>query len=358
MAQTEGRTPNPNLVPPDEAFWQRYSPHAEFPLSGAGSLTLHLLLFGVLGLIAWLGAYLYGNSHRSLPVEAVRLDLGGGGGNPRGSGDGPNNGEPVEASSNASEKGPSENAPSETEPRPKQINVAEGTRYQVKFDDDFFKETDTQAAKNFQALSKVTSRLRLSENKAPKASGYGQGGTGTGGGSGSGQGTGIGDGKGEGHGKLTKREKRMLRWTMLFRPQSPTDYVGQLRGLGAILAFPIPGSNEYQVVRDLAVRPPKFTHESEEDVKKLNRIFWFDNDPRSVAQVLNVLGLRLQTMPDYFIAFFPEEVEQKLHQREEAYLNKHYRGAGEDSIKETRFRLVERGGTIEPEVSDLKVKRR
>jgi hypothetical protein len=123
-------------------------------------LMLHFLILGLLLLAYLLGSLWFSHGNRSLPVEAVRLDLGGGGGNPRGSGDGPNNGEPVEASNNASEKGPSESAPPETEQRPKAINVAEGTRYQVKFDDDFFKETDTQAAKNFQALSKVTSRLR------------------------------------------------------------------------------------------------------------------------------------------------------------------------------------------------------
>jgi hypothetical protein len=355
MAQTEGRPPNPQLVPPDERFWQRYSPHAEFPLSSVGSLTLHLLLFGILGLIAWLGAMLFSHGNRSLPVEAVRLDLGGGGGNPHGQGDGPNNGEPREAGSDQPQDGATETAPPDTEPRPKKIDVAPGTRLQMKFDDDYFKETNTQAAKNFQALSKVTSRLRLSDGKT---SGYGKGGTGRGGGSGSGRGTGIGDGEGEGHGKLTKREKRMLRWTMLFRPQTPTDYVDQLRGLGAILAFPIPGTNEFQVVRDLSARPPRFSKEAEEEVKKLNRIYWFDNDPRSAAQVLNVLGLRLQPMPEYFIAFFPEEVEQKLHQREEAYLNKRYPGQNEESITETKFRLVERGGTIEPEVSALKIKKR
>ena len=82
--RTRNSATRPDLVPPDERFWQRYSPHAEFPLSGAGSLAIHILVFGLLGLLAWLGAVLFSHSSRSLPVEAVRLDLGGGGGNPRG----------------------------------------------------------------------------------------------------------------------------------------------------------------------------------------------------------------------------------------------------------------------------------
>jgi hypothetical protein len=353
MAQADVRTPKPQLTPPDERFWQRYSPHAEFPLSSASSLAVHLLLFGVLILLAWLGTLFFNQGNRSLPVESVRLDLGGGGGDPHGSGDGPNTGQPKEASGDQPRDNATESAPPDDTTRPKKIDVQPGTRLQMSFDEEstrFLQQTDTQAAQTFQSLSNVTSRLRLSDGKA---SGYGQGGKGSGGGSGDGRGKGIGDGEGSGHGKLTKREKRMLRWTMLFRPQSPAEYVSQLSGLGAILAFPISGSKDYQVVRNLSVRPARL---EDQDITKLNRIYWFDNKPGSVAQVVQVLGLPIQP-PDHFVAFMPEEVEQKLYQREDAYLKKHYPGRTEDDISETRFRLIEkRGGGIELEVSDLKVK--
>ena len=58
--------------PPEERFWQRYSPHHELPLSGAGSFALHLVVLGVLllflvGIIPnWLGT-----AKHALPVEAV-----------------------------------------------------------------------------------------------------------------------------------------------------------------------------------------------------------------------------------------------------------------------------------------------
>ncbi len=353
MAQADVRPAKSQMTPPDERFWQRYSPHAEFPLSSASSLALHLLLFGVLILLAWLGTLFFNQGSRSLPVEAVRLDLGGGGGNPHGSGDGPNNGQPVEASNDRPNDNPKETSPPDDPPRPTKIEVQPGTRLQMSFDEEstrFLQQTDTQASQAFQSLSKVTSRLRLTDGKS---SGYGQGGSGTGGGSGDGSGKGVGNGEGEGHGKLSKREKRMLRWTMLFRPQSPADYVAQLNGLGAILAFPIPGSKDYQVVRNLAARPAKL---EDEDITKLHRIYWFDNKPDSVAQVVQVLGLRIRP-PDHFIAFMPEEVEQKLYRREDAYLKKNYSGRTEDDIQETKFRLVgKRGGGIEPEVSNLKIK--
>lgn len=352
-APIENRTTKPPLVPPDERFWQHYSPHAEFPLSSAGSLAVHLLIVGVLILLAWLGSILYSNGNRSLPVEAVRLDLGGGGGNVHGEGDASNNGTPSEASQ--PNDNATENVPPDTDPHPKKIDVKPGPQVQSQFDVDstrFLQETDTQAAQTFQNLSHVTSRLRLTD---AKPSGRGQGGSGSGGGSGDGKGTGVGNAQGEGHGTLTQREKRMLRWTMLFSPRSSADYVAQLRGLGAFLAFPIPGSRDYKVVRDLSARPARLL---DEDIAQLHRIYWFDNKPDSVAQVAEVLGLRLQPLPDHFIAFMPEEVEQKLFQREKAYLNKKYPGRTEDDIAETKFRLHERGRTIEPEVSELKIKGR
>ena len=36
------------LVPPDEKFWKRYSPHNEAPLSGISSFALHLLAIPLL----------------------------------------------------------------------------------------------------------------------------------------------------------------------------------------------------------------------------------------------------------------------------------------------------------------------
>src|SRR5579859_3280116 len=104
-SNTTGAKPaNQPLVPPDESMWKRYSPHGELPLSGAGSLTLHLLVFGLMLLAAWLAYSVFGHTNRSLPVEAVRLDLAGGGGdkNARGSGEG-RGPKPVEAGATTEE---------------------------------------------------------------------------------------------------------------------------------------------------------------------------------------------------------------------------------------------------------------
>ncbi|HTU22732.1 MAG TPA: hypothetical protein VMG10_32125 [Gemmataceae bacterium] len=363
MAQTASpsdKTSKPaartDLVPPDERFWERYSPHAEFPLSSAGSLALHILLLGVLLLAYFLSTVLglFSHSSQSLPVEAVRLDLGGGGGNPHGIGDGPNKGPAPQEVGGPQQEGIEDVPPEDI--KPQQLDVKPGPQVKPQFDPEatrFLTETGGRSAKAFQDLSDVTSKLRVPDRKP---SGSGQGGTGSGGGSGGGQGTGVGDGQGPGKGTLTQREKRMLRWSMLFNTNSGENYVAQLRGLGAILAIPVrekDGVRDYKIVRDLSARHARLLTE---DISKIQRIYWIDNTPQSVRDVLTVLGIRLKKLPSHFVAFMPEELEQKLHSLEKAYLEKQYPTHTEDSITETKFRINVRGGKYEPEVTELKVK--
>jgi hypothetical protein len=55
----------------DQRFWQRYSPRHEAPLSGLGSLTLHVGVAGalvLLGLLGWAG---FSPRHSVLPVDPV-----------------------------------------------------------------------------------------------------------------------------------------------------------------------------------------------------------------------------------------------------------------------------------------------
>ncbi len=59
------RPEDPKRVPPDERFWRRYSPHGELPLSGASSLAVHLLLFGLLMLAAWLALAVFRHANRA-----------------------------------------------------------------------------------------------------------------------------------------------------------------------------------------------------------------------------------------------------------------------------------------------------
>src|SRR5437016_4140404 len=81
----EPRSTSQPLIPPDEKFWQRYSPHSEAPLSGVTSAVIHVLAIGLLLLVIWI-QFRTGieEENRSLPVDVVKF--GGGGGTPGGKG--------------------------------------------------------------------------------------------------------------------------------------------------------------------------------------------------------------------------------------------------------------------------------
>lgn len=332
--------------PLDEPVWKRYSPHGELPLSGAGSFALHALIVGFL--VLW-GLYLYSyfnKPSRNLPVESVRLDLGGGGGSRTGEGDKPGIGhgpEAVQQGQDNPQQGNKEEAP----PRP-DLTPAEVKDLNLRFDSETVRmiQKGPDSMKAFARLNDNV-RRKLADGLNP---GAGRGGRGSGGGKGTGRGTGEGGGMGEGKQNLSRREKRMLRWTMKFNTRSGEDYVRQLRGLGAILAIPVKEVKgqppEYKIVRDLSRRPAQLL---EEDLSKINRIYWVDQDsgsPRSsVSEVMHVLQIPLR--PSHFIAFMPIELEQKLFE-----LEKSYKGLEEDQIQETVFRIVESGGTFRPEVME------
>ncbi|HZY85739.1 MAG TPA: hypothetical protein VFE78_12970 [Gemmataceae bacterium] len=324
----------------DERFWKRYSPHGELPLSGAGSFALHALIVGFLVLWAvYLAAY-FSKPSRNLPVESVRLDLGGGGGSRSGEGDNKGIGHGAEAVANGQEN-PQQGNKEEAPARP-DLTPAEVKDLSLKFDNETVRviQKGPDSMKAFARLNDSV-RRKLSDGLNP---GQGRGGSGSGGGRGSGTGTGEGAGRGEGKLNLNKREKRMLRWSMSFNTRTGDDYIRQLRGLGAILAVPVKEGNppEYKIIRDLSKRPAQLL---DEDLSQIKRIYWIDDKPRSVMEVMNVLQIRLR--PSHFVAFMTIDLEQKLFE-----LERDYKGLAEDRIHETRFRIVESAGTYRPEVMD------
>jgi hypothetical protein len=142
--------------------------------------------------------------------------------------------------------------------------------------------------------------------------------------------------------QLSKREKRMLRWTLSFKKSTCAEYVKQMQELGAILAFPTE-KEEYVVVRDLSKRPAEPKEAKTEDIGKMNRIYWFDKDVESVRSVCKLLGIK--GSPEYFIAFFPKKLENELYEKELKYKNRK-----EDEIQETKFKVRRRGETLEVKV--------
>ena len=342
------QTANPvrMLVPPDERFWKRYSPHHEAPLSGVSSFALHLLLIPLLLLIGWVKTKLHDeDENRSASVDVVRIKPGGGGGSKSGVGGGQGDLEPGGKESGGDEQPKDRQLPPDDPP--KEIPVAKRQGIQQEFKNDPHAERllreGTQAFHRLADMDRDV-RKQLRKNVNP---GLGQGGTGSGGGMGGGKDKGIGDARGGGEAALNQREKRVLRWAMTFSTQNGNDYLNQLHGLGAIVAIPQDG-DRFLVIRDLKnPRAGKI-----EDLSSINRIYWVDNKPQSVTSLSQALGL--SSVPPLFAAFFPESLEKKLFAREMAALREKYGATkGENDIHETRFSVERRGGVYDVRVMDI-----
>jgi hypothetical protein len=315
------------LAPPEEQFWKRYSPHHEAPLSGAGSFAIHVLVVGFLLLWAvYLAAY-FTRPARALPTDAVRLDANSGGGGPNTrAGDPASSGRGLEIVNQQPQTGPLVN--------PEDLN-----RPPLKIDEPSNRELTFQRPiaqsdnETFRALELLDKQLKttLADERKP---GSGQGGPGKDGGKGPGAGPGEGPGQAPGKGKLNARVERMLRWSMVFDTNNGKDYLDQLKGLGALLAVPVKeekGSTpDYRIIRDLAKRPAVLL---KEDIAKINRIYWIDTKPKSVQDVMTVLGVKEK--PSHFVAFMPQELEDKLFRLEKAY-----KGLPEDQIEATKFKVL------------------
>jgi hypothetical protein len=340
-------TPQAPLVPPDEQFWQRYSPHNEFPLSTVTSVALHILAVVLILVTAWVIAVLQLKDERSLPVEAVTM-AGGSGGNPRGVGSGPGDGDLPELG--ATEQEP----PDKKKPLPsinfKDVDLGALDPVELpKIVNDKGERLFNPASKAIQALSKLDEKVRRDISKGVVA-GEGKAGRGSGGGEGSGVGGGEGAGVGDGTGKISRRQQRVLRWTLVFNTNDGRDYANQLSALGAIVAYPDPGNpQQYLVIRDLTRRP---VQGQAEDLSGIKRIFWIDDKPQSVASLARAIGL--PGVP-HIVAFFPEELESRLLKLELDWMRSKTGKADEDRIEETRFEVRRTATGYEPYVVEQRL---
>src|SRR5438128_1898663 len=82
--------PAKQRTPPAEEFWQRYSPHHEFPLSSITSVTLHLFVIVLLLLGAWVAIRLGLQwENNKVGVDVINLGTPDGLPDRKGIGDGP-----------------------------------------------------------------------------------------------------------------------------------------------------------------------------------------------------------------------------------------------------------------------------
>ncbi len=309
--------PSPQL--PDEKFWVKYSPHHEMTISGMASLAWHTLAVMLVVVVAWVVA---GANHDNMPIELVDY-TGAGPGGDGGTASDPNNGPdnpPVEA---VTAKQVPSDATMPTEPLhdiPGLQITPKDLLGDVVVDPDSERELlkitehGTKALEQLNKLDQATRRALM-----------GGGGAGTPGANG-------GSGGGDKGGIINARVKRKLRWTITFNTQSGDDYLRQVNILGAILAFRTP-AGDLKCVKDLMRRPVKLEND---DVQKLDRIFWIDDRRDSVEQLAR--AMQLDFVPDRIYALFPKTFEDKLLEKELDFAHK-----TEDQIIETRFQVLMRG---------------
>ncbi len=341
-----GPLPAPQpVVPPEERFWKRYSPHHEFPLSSVITVTFYgLLAVSLYVIFTYLYAWFFPNQE-ALPVEPIAM-AGGGSGGDGGPGDGKGDPEPRKEDVGETEKdlppGLQPSVPLTKLDRP----MIDPNDFQAVIPPDdkdsnrYVEEGNLAAA----ALSKIKgdAQKKLMDGIGPGTGKPGKDGGrdgGMDGGTDKGKDKGVGPGNGPGT-ILTDKQKRVLRWTMMFDTINGDDYRRQLSALGAILG--VPGPDGYIIIRDLNRKPATGKIE---DLKEIKRIFWIDNRPESIQPLAAALGL--STVPDHVVAFFPEKLEAELLRKE-----LRFKGLKEHEIIETRFRVVRSGTTFEPRVVD------
>src|SRR5262245_23862389 len=159
---------------------------------------------------------------------------------------------------------------------------------------------------------------------------------------GTGQGTGTGPGTGDGDGsagRLSQKQKRQLRWTLLFSVRGAPDYLDQLSRMKAIIGVQYPDKS-IKLITNLRERPAKL----EPGDRVPDRIFWMDDNVEAVRSMADELGIK--PVPWRVIAFFPASLEDDLLRREKAY-GKRFGRESEDDFQETVFRVEEHYGNID-----------
>jgi hypothetical protein len=331
--QAAGRT----SAPPEEEFWQRYSPHHEFPLSSATSIALHVLILALLAVAGWWIIRM--GSERSAPLADVPVfvEPPSGGGAPGPGGNGPGGGQPALL---IEDVGPKHENPDQIESPKNRLDQPAGLPPVVPQNNGDLKRIIGESEQAIIESERITKEnreklrqaLRRSSRPGPggkdKDEGPGPGGLGT----------------------PEEREERLGRWVMVFDTYSGDDYARQLDSLGAYLGIPHKDGEKvsYLIIRDLHARPAtgKF-----EDLADIGRIHWTDAKRESIAPLCHALGIR--PVPDHVLAFFPEELERKLLRVE-----LQYKGLREDQIRETRFKIRKTADGHEPVVIEQTPKKR
>jgi hypothetical protein len=336
---------NSQLLPPEDCFWEKHSPHFEFSGATIVSVAFHATVL----ILLFLGFFSFLRGKHSAPVEIEPVVIAGGPGkqgNAGGDFGATAAGSPFGTSDVSEEMFNRDIAPptidaktvSQITPKPVQpVSLPLDER-----SDPFRQQPQAPTSvANLATLLKGAPDGKAKSNTGTPGK-PGQNGTGT-------AGNGVPGGKGYGHegpgtgtSTLSTKQKRQLRWTTLFRTISLRDYLQQLEMLGALLGVQYE-SREIRMLTDFMHRPARLDNSP----PPRDRIFWMDDKPESVRAMAS--ELQLKVIPWRIIAFFPESLEKQLLEKELAY-GKRYGRNNEDQIQDTTFRITFLGSEPQIEV--------
>lgn len=331
MATTTPTKPSAGpLAPPPEEFWDKYSPHYEFPLSSVGSVAMHVAAVGVFVLVMYLLAQLSFSDKVMPPMRPMTVT---------GADDGESEGKQGSGGGDMVE-----NVNPHEVPMDPMRNIPQATLDNVKQEIKDFVPTIPQAddapkIEELPAFKKIAQlnddiRKKLLEGKSGER----------GKGPDNGKGTQPEDGSGTGgKGNAESSKSRGIRWELIFKTESGRDYVAQLAAMKATLVIPQPADwKTSKAYRNIGEANPVGEAFSMDNMPGL---YFIDDSADSAAKVAKALGLNFA--PPIFIAFFPKDVEEELAAKERAF-----RKRKEGDIFSTKFKILIRDGRYEIVVVD------
>jgi hypothetical protein len=332
------------LLPPDEKFWQRYSPRREFPLAGMTSFFLHGLAIGILILAAFL-LMLRRESENNKPprMDGVILDTAGDG--LEGAGAAPGlKGDGTEVTAKQKEPEVTENLP---DSKNKLLDVP-SPELEVLSPVILPPETSGDILADLATIGKEADKHTKEEAKTPQikmpTSAKGEGGKG-GSGGGPGKGTkGSGPGSGGGVGRqLTRVEIFARRWRFALSGEGK-EHADIWNSVGVTLGFFDP-QRKFLIVKDLSQRPVHTKADNPQNYFGVV-VMWENHKADSVTKLAK--ELKLPFIPTQVFMMLPQDREQLMADVEADYARK--QGRNPARIEATWFDFRLRGGVYEPVV--------
>jgi len=310
--------------PPEDVFHERYNARAEFPVATLLSVLIHVAA-GVFIVFVLFRLMDPGQDRSAVSVRMIDVNSG-----DDDSGDGKLGSGGSESPLFAQENRQPTQAAIDALASPNMLpEIKESVRQDISVVDPTEKLPITDANAASLAMTKKSLRDKLLGLGSKP---------GTGDTPGSGNVGPAGDGNGTG---ANSARARSLRWTLRFSTSSGRNYLDQVAALGAVIAIPLPPSEEKLLVFEDLNNPSKRHVADDAEIARLAEWMKFSDVRRESTRQVGE-ALILDFTPRSFWAFFPKKLEDELAGKEKGYRNRR-----PENIDETVFQVTIRNGTYD-----------